>query len=254
MPSLNDLYCQPSDVYDFYSTEGGQLRLDDHGLATAQTITVRADAPPGSTQIQVMALVFPVLAGSVEEFDGGGMPAVLEVVVSQTARVGDTVLNVLPTQADIPPGAQCLESGVNLALAQRMLKACQFGTAEVQDYCLSRYDDQVLRANAAQNGSVKRWASALAARWLGRRRGQTPPQGVEDEAKEVKEELKLVRVGVMNVAGAPQRTAGHPFITNVTVDTRYDYAKLRVEQPLSDSVSTQYGQYVDWNSVTWLEW
>jgi hypothetical protein len=254
MPNLNDLYCTPSDVYDYYGVEGGQLRLDDHNLATAQTVTTRADSPAGSTAIPVMALAFPLLAGEVLEFDGGGMPAVVEVVLSATAPVGSTTLTVVATTADVAAQAQAFGSGVNLALAQRLLKACQLGTGRVQDYCFPRYDDQQLRANAAQNGSVKRWSMALAAQWLGRRRGQVPPAGVEDDALESLEELKQVRTGMLSVGGIPTRTSGWPFISNMTVDPRYDYAKLRVEQPLSELTPTQYGQYVDWNSVTWLEW
>jgi hypothetical protein len=248
------LYCTPSDIYDLYGTEGGQLRVDDHNLATGQTVVVRATANAAATSIPVMGLRYPLLAGEVLEFDGGGMPAVVEVVLSATAKVGDTSLTVNPLSASVFAAAQAFGSGVNLALAQRLLKGCQYGTAKVQDYCLSRYNDSDLMANARLNGSVNRWATAIGARWVGRRRGQSAPEGVEAEAEEALSDLKEVRTGMMSVGGIATRTSGWPFLSNVTVDPRFDYAKLRVEQPLSELTPTQYGQYIDWNSVCWLEW
>jgi hypothetical protein len=252
MPLVNlpNLYCAPADIYDTLSTEGGQLRLDDHSLATGNLILATAAAAQGSTAIPCAALAQPLLAGTTLEFDGGGMPAVVEAVLSATAQIGATTLTVNALPNAIANQAQAFDSGVNVALAQRLVKACQYGTSQVKLYCCSRYNDSDL----ATAWSPNRWATALGARWLCSRRGQSPPKGVADQAEEALDEMKAVRVGMLDIEDIGTRTAGWPFISNVTVDIGYTYTKVRVEQPTSEGTPTQYGQFVDWNSALFLEY
>lgn len=248
-----DLFCLPTDIYDALGTEGAQLCVDDHHLATGQTITVRSAANQGDTTLQVTALSWPLLAGSVLEFDGGGLAQVAEVILTATAAVGATTLNVQPLAAAIPALAAAIDNGVNLALAQRLVKGCTYGTSQVKLYCCGRYEAIDLLQNAQQQGSVNRWATALGTRWVRRRRGQSAPQSLEEAAKEALEEMKMVRTGALSIENIGTRTAGWPFITNTTVDIGYDYRKVRVEAPISEGTPTQYGQAIDWNSALWME-
>jgi len=253
MPLVLNLYTKPQDVFDFLGSEGAQLRLDDHQLASAQTITVTAQSAIAATSLAVTALQWPLIAGTVLEFDGGGAAEVVEVVLTATAALGATSLTIAPLSDTLPAGAAAYDSGVNLATAQRLVKSCQYGTTQVKLWCCSRYQDSDLLLNAGENGSVNRWATALAARWLCSRRGQSPPKGVADMAKEALDEMKLVKVGMLQIEDIGTRTSGWPFITNVTLDIGYDYRKLRVETPLSEGTPVQYPQAVDWNSALWVE-
>lgn len=251
MPSQppSPLYAMPSDLYDYLGTEGVQLRLDDHQLATGQTVMLMSTAVLGATTIPVTALQFPLLAGSMLEFDGGGTPSVVQAVLSTVAMVGATSLTVLPLLTQIEAYAQAQDNGVNLATGYRLLKACYYGTATVNDYCLTRYDVNVLQTS----WTVNRWATCLAARWVASRRGNAPPNSILEDVKEAMAELKQVKMGTMAISGCGTRTAGWPFFSNVRVDIGYDYARTRVEPNISEGTPTQYAQYVDWNSLLCIE-
>ncbi len=251
MPAtLPNLYVNPSDLWDFLSSEGVDLRLDDHNLATGQKIVARTAALAGDTSLAVTALVAPLLPGTTINFDGGGMPAVASVVLTSTGKVGDTTLLVASLPAAIPPLANAWDSGVNVATAARLLKACQYGTSQVKLYCCARYDDSQL----VLSWSVNRWATLAAAKWLTTRRGQSAPGSIKADWEEALEEMRQVMVGMLQIEDIAPRTSSWPFISNVTVDINYNTAKVRVEQSISEATPTQYGQYVDWNSVFLLEW
>ncbi len=244
------LFCSPNDVFDYVGVEGAQLRLDDHSLATGQTIKTTAAAAIGATTLAVTALQYPLLAGSVLEFDGGGTTEVVEAILTAVATVGSTSLTVAALPVAIAALAQAQDSGVNLATAQRLTKGCQYGTSQVKLYCNNRYDDSVL----AQSWSVNRWSTYLAGRWVAKRRGQTAPKGIEQDVEEALDELRQVRTGMLCIEDIGTRTSGWPFISNVTVDIGYNITKVRVEQPISELTPTQYGQYVDWSSVLGVEY
>jgi hypothetical protein len=250
----NNLYVLPSDVFDYISVEGVQLRLDDHRLATGQVIQATAPAAQGATTISVTALQFPLLAGTVLEFDGAGAPAVVEVVLGATAMVGSTSLTVVALPAALPARAAASDSGVNLATVQRLVVACQEGTRRVNLYCQSRYDVSQMAANAQANGSVKAWARCLAGKWLASRAGNSPPKSILNDCEEAIDEMKRIQTGALSIEGIGTRTSGWPFFTNVTVDLRYTYAKVRVQPQISEGTPTQYGQFVDWNSLLVLEY
>jgi hypothetical protein len=247
--ALPNLYASPADIFDYIGTEGTDLRLDDHLLASGQTIQATSDASVNATSINITALSAPLLRGTSLNFDGAGLPAVVQVVLSATAGVGALTLAVNPLPAQVNAQATAQDSGVNVALAQRLVKACQYGTSQVKLYCCSRYNDSDL----ATAWSPNRWATYLGAKWLCSRRGNSPPKSVAADAEEALAEMKQVRVGMLSIEDIGTRTSGWPFISNVRVDPAYEYAKIRVEQSLSEGTPTQYGQFCDWNSALLLE-
>jgi hypothetical protein len=245
MPTtLPNLYATPADLVDYLGSEGVELRLDDHLQATGQTVSVVGDQALGATTITISPLIAPLLAGTLLEFDGGGMPAVLQVNTAAVARVGDTSLTVLALTAPLLDTSAAEDSGVNVALAQRMTKACQYATGRVKFYCCKRYDDSEL----VKSWSVNRWATALGCQWLCRRRANAVPASIDADAEEALEEMKGVSVGSYLIEDIGLRTSGWPFMSNLTVDLRYEYARARVQPSLSEATPTIYGQFVDWNS------
>jgi hypothetical protein len=248
--TLPNLYAKPADLWDYLGTEGVDLRLDDHNLATGQTVIVTANANQTDTTLAVTPLVFPLLAGTQLEFDGGGMTAVVQAVLTATAKVGDIALTVTPLSGPVNVQAIARDSGVNLAQGQRLVKACSYGTSRVKLYCCPRYDDSAL----ATCWTVNWAATTLGARWLCSRRGQSPPASIANEADEALNILEGVRLGQLQLEDIPTRTSPWPFISNVTVNVGYDYARVRVESPLSEATPTQYGQFIDWNSLLWLQY
>jgi hypothetical protein len=208
-------------------------------------VQVVADAVAGATSLSVAALDAPVIRGTVLDFDGGGMAAVVELVVTATAPVGAVALAVNALPGPVTNLAFAYDNGVTVAEAARVLKAIQYATSRVKLYCCSRYDDSQL----ATAWSVNRWATVLAGRWLAKRRAQACPQGIESDFDEVMEELKGVRMSFLNVEDIGTRTAGWPFVTNLTVPVGYDVAQVRVEPAISEGTPTQYGQFIDWGSV-----
>ena len=248
--TLPNLYCVPNDLFDFLGIDGGQLRADDNGLATGQTIIATADAPANATTIPCTALQWALLNGSVLEFLGSGMPATVEVKLSALALTGSTSLQVQPLSAQVNNLAYAVDNGNNLATAQRLTLSCQRGTAKVKLYCCGRYDDSQL----CQSWSVNQWALACAAYWYSTRRSQSAPKAIKDQYDEALEELKAVQKAELWIEDIGTRTSGWPFITNSTVNIAYDIAKSRVEPSISEGTPTVYPQYVDWNSYCLLEY
>jgi hypothetical protein len=159
-------------------------------------------------------------------------------------------LTVSPLLAQIDALATANDSGVNLAMAQRLVKACQYGTAQVKLYCCGRYDDSAL----VQSWSCNRWATALASKWICKRRAQSCPKGIAEDAKEAIDEMKAVQLGMLSIEDIGTRTSGWPFISNFSMDLRYDYNRVRVEPQLSEGTPTGYPQFVDWNAGLFLEY
>jgi hypothetical protein len=247
--TLPNLYCTPADLSDYLSTAGVQLRLDDADLATGQVVQVTADAAALATSLTVASLQAPLVKGTVLDFDGGGMASLVETVLTATAPLGSTSLAVLALPNPVTALAQATDLGVTVAGNARALKACQYATSRVKLYCCPRYDDSQL----ATAWSANRWATVLGARWLAKRRAQACLGGVESDYKETMEELKGVRMSFLNIEDIGTRTSGWPFLSNIVVDQRYEVAKSRVEQTISEGTPTQYGQYTDWSSLWFFE-
>jgi hypothetical protein len=252
--TLPNLYCSPQDVFDQAGIAGAQLRLDDGNLATGQVIELTAAANQGDTSLVIESLTYPVLTGTHLVFAEAGVPTPVEVTVSAPAAVGLISLPVAPLGASLPAGAQATDNGVNVWLAGLMLKACRYATGQVKSYCCPRYEDSDLANNASENGDVNRWATAIATRWLAKRRFQVAPAGIEQDFQEALQELKAVRTEGYNIADIATRTSGWPFLSNVSSVDWYTIRKIRVEQQISEGTPTQYAQAVDWNSIFLFEY
>jgi hypothetical protein len=251
---LPHLYTLPVDLFDYLGVEGVQLRVDDHNQATGQTIQLTAAAAQGATAVTIAPLTAPLLAGTVLEFDGSSLAQQTEVILTAVGQVGVTSLSVMPLPYAMAALCYAFDNGTSVALAQRLNKACQYGTSQTKLYLSGRYDDSDLYANATEHGSVNRWATALAAKWLCSRRGQTPPGGVAADAKEALDEMKQVRCNGLQIEDIATRTAAWPFISNITHDPQFLVAQVRVETAISEATPTQYGQRVDYNTLYFLEW
>lgn len=246
--TLPNLYCLPADVMDYLSTEGVELRLDDHRFATGQQVRCVTDTAAGATSLPVTALSFPLLRGTTLNFDGGNMAAVVPVVLNATAPAGSVSLTVVPLTAAVNQDASARDSGVNAALAARLPKACAYATSQVKLYCCGRYDDSQL----VNCWSANRWATALGARWLCRRAGSGAPASVEKDCEEALDEMNRVNGGQLRLEDIGTRTSGWPFLSNISVDVGYYVHKSRVELSISEGTPVQYPQYVDWNdSLNW---
>jgi len=245
--TLPSLFCSPQDVYDQCGIDAAQLRVDDRNLATGQTIQTTADVPINAVSLPIVALQYPLLAGTHIVFDNVNPP--VEVTISLPVPVGALDLPVLPAGAAIPAGGQAIDNGGNVWTASLMLKGCKYATTQVQAYCSPRYDFNQLAANASIPGSVNRWATILATRWFAKRRFQSAPAGVEEDYQEAMIELKKVQSGQFYIENVPTRTSSWPFLSNITLIDRYTYTKARVETITSEGTPTQYTQFVDWNGV-----
>lgn len=249
--ALPNLYCAPSDVFDLLGAAGTQLRLDDSLDASGQRVVVTgADLAAGATSVPVVPLLFPLLRGSVLEFEGSGDAAAVEARLAAVAPTGSTALAVSPLPAALNAGSAARDSGVNLAAAARLAKGCAYGTERVKVHCCHKYQD----ADLATSRSANRWATAFGALWVCRRRGNPPPAAVKDEADEALQEMRAVSAGHLLLPDVGTRNPQWPFFSNVTVELRYDVAKVRVQQNISERSPTTYPQWPDWDSILFLDW
>ncbi len=247
--ALPALFCSPNDIFDYLSSAGAQLRLDDDNLANGQTILVAVDAAIGDTTLQVAPLQFPLLKGSQLSFEGGGMEALLTVALAATAQAGDTSLTVAVLTAPVYATAVATDNGVNVATGQRLVKACNYGTDRVRLYCFPRYDDLAL----ATSYNVNRWASTLGGAWLAKRCCRPCPESIKADMEEITEELKQVKSGYMAVPGIGTRTAAWPFISNHSVVVGPWTHQNRIETSISEGTPTLYGQIVDWSDAMLIQ-
>jgi hypothetical protein len=247
--TLSTLFTSPQDVWDFLSTEGVDLREDDHNLASGQIIQTTSDTPINSVTMAVVALPVALLNGAWLTFDGAGMGAPIQVQLTAAANVGATSLSIQATSTDIPAGAQARDSGVNAATGARLLVGCRKGTSKVKLYCNQRYDDSQLKLA----GSVLDWATICAAKWLCTRRAQGCPKSIAIDYEEVIEELKAVQSDQLSIEDIGTRGVDWPTFSNVTVNPGYDGMRARVETNISEQTPTAYAQFVDWNSAAIFE-
>ncbi len=252
-PLLPNLFCSPQDVIDRIGIDALQLREDDNNLASGQAVTTTAAATAPATSLTVSALQYGLLAGTTLIFSNAGLALPVTVVLSAVANVSATTLTVFATTDDIPSGATATDNGVNVWLATMALQACQRATQRVKLWCLNRYQDSDLYANAQSRGSVNAWATAIACRWMGMRRFNSSPAGVDDEYAEALGEMKMVQAGQLQIECIGTRSAAAPFLDNITGADWLTYTKARVESITSDAVPTVQPQFVDWGSVYSLE-
>lgn len=243
--TLSTLFTTPQDIWDLLSTEGVDLREDDHNLATGQVITTTADAVVGATVITTAALPVALLKGAVLVFDGAGMETPVKASLTFPAALGATAVNVSALETAIGSGATARDSGVNAATGARLLVGARKGTSKVKLYCNARYDDSQL----VQSGSVLDWATICAAKFLCTRRAQACPKSLREDYEEAIEEMRMVQCNQLSIEDIGTRGVDWPSISNVIVNPAYDGMRVRVQPAISEQTPTAYGQFVDWNSA-----
>ncbi len=243
--TLATLFTTPADVWDLLSTEGVDLRLDDHNLATGQLITTTAAAAVGATSITVAELPVSLLRGAELVFDGAGMDGPVKAQLTAVAATYATTLSVTALTTAINSGATARDSGVNAATGIRLLRGTQRGTSKVKLYCNSRYDDSQLTLS----GTVNNWATIAAAKWLCTRRAQGCPKSILTDYDEAVNEMRMVQCGQLYIEDIGTRGADWPTVSNITVNPSYDNMRARVQQAMSEQSPTNYNQFIDWNSA-----
>lgn len=246
--TLSILFTTPQDVWDVLSTEGVDLRQDDHNLATGQIITTTADAAVDATSISVSALPVALLRGAELVFDASGMSAPVKASLTAAAAAGATSISVAALATAVNSGAQARDSGINAATGARLVVGTRKGTSKVKLYCNSRYDDSQL----ALSGTVLDWATIVAAKFLCTRRAQACPKSILESYDEAIEEMRMVQAGQLSIEDIGTRGADWPTISNVIVNPAYDGMRARVQPNISEQTPTAYSQYIDWNSAMLL--
>lgn len=247
--TLQTLFCQPQDVWDLLSTEGVDLREDDHNLASGQIIQTTSDTPIGSTTMAVSSLPVALLNGAQLTFDSAGMSVPITIQLTAAAIVGATSLSIVLTTVDVASGAQARDSGVNAATGARLLVGARKGTSKVKLWCNARYDDSQLKLS----GTVLDWAVISAAKYLCTRRAQGCPKSIQAEYDEAIEEMRMVQAGQLSIEDIGTRGVDWPTVTNVTVNPCYDNMRARVQPNISEQTPRAYSQYIDWNSAAAFE-
>jgi hypothetical protein len=242
-PALTTLFCAPSDVEDYLSVEGVNLRLDDDASATGQYIQATQTVPVGSLSVPIMPLQAAIPAGDRLTFYGANMPSESAAIVQSAAGISATSLMVAALAQTIFAGAVAIDSGVNLVEYQRIITEISAATSEVRSFVAVKYDDSEL----VKSWSIWRCTRIIAAYRLCRRRTNACPVTVEEDYKAALKELKEYQYGARYVDDAGLRTTEAPAWSNVRVDQfGYDFQKVRVEQCISESTPTQYPQHADW--------
>lgn len=149
-------------------------------------------------------------------------------------------------------------SGYNLRIddqAGAITQVLSEATNKVKMYLLPIYTETDLQSNADAAGMVSDLAIALAAYYLCRRRGNTPPGSVTDTYKEALTDLDELRNEWKQLPGVVPRHTPHPAFSNLRHVPGYVYSRVRVEMPISEQTApTGYTQKVDWWSINWVEY
>ena len=193
--TLSTLFCSPQDVWDLLSTEGVDLREDDHNLASGQIITTSAAAAVGDVSISVTALPVALLRGAQLTFDDAGMSVPVTASLTAVAAINATSISVAALTTAINSGATARDSGVNAGTGARLTVGARKGTSKVKLYCNARYDDSQLKLS----GTVLDWATLAAAKFLCTRRAQGCPKGIKADYDEAIEEMRMVQVGQLAI-------------------------------------------------------
>jgi phage gp36-like protein len=107
-------------------------------------------------------------------------------------------------------------------------------TEEINAYAMQRYSDTALSGS----NLVTRWCTVLAVYFLCERRGNSPPASLQSEFERIMAKLQQIPSGIFKLPGVATRSDFRPGFSNVTVDRRYQYSKVRVIQTASDNVPT----------------
>ena len=115
-------------------------------------------------------------------------------------------------------------------------------TEEIDLYCRQRYTQAVL----ATSTLIERWAVVMAARFLCQRRGNKPPDSLEEEFQRITDPdngfLAKIAAGKRQLPGKALRATLQPTWSNLTVDRRYRRSKIRVTDANSSDANTELSQ------------
>lgn len=102
---------------------------------------------------------------------------------------------------------------------------------EIDLYCRGRYSEAGLSGSTL----IERWSTILATCYLCERRGNPVPDSLAKEADRIYERLEKIQTGAMQLPGVAFGQDLRPAFSNLTVDRRYRYSKIRVTTPNSSN-------------------
>lgn len=120
-------------------------------------------------------------------------------------------------------------TGIDPAERKIINQGAYIATDWVKMHCSAYTDEQL-----AQNWGVYNWATIYFARWLCLREGNPVPPGIQEMYVEVREHLREVRSGVVQLAAIKVELDPEPSWSNLRIDPTYAIAQLRVQRTTSD--------------------
>jgi phage gp36-like protein len=107
-------------------------------------------------------------------------------------------------------------------------------TEEINAYAMQRYSASALSGSTL----INRWATVLAVYFLCERRGNAPPASLAGEFERIMLKLEKIPSGGFRLPDVAYRSDFRPGFSNMTVDRRYQFSKVRVVPTSSDGVPT----------------
>lgn len=105
---------------------------------------------------------------------------------------------------------------------------------EIELYATQRYS----RAGLTASTLINRWAVTMACYFLCQNRGNPPPDSLAEEFTRIMEALAKVATGELQLPGVALRSDMRPTFDNLTVERRYQQAKVRVQKEVSSDAPT----------------
>jgi phage gp36-like protein len=96
-------------------------------------------------------------------------------------------------------------------------------------------------AGLAASTLINRWATTLACFFLCQRRGNPVPESLAAAAQTVRERLAFVLTGALTL-NVVKSVNTSPSFSNMEVDRRFPYSRVRVQQQSSDRIPTTLTQ------------
>jgi hypothetical protein len=111
---------------------------------------------------------------------------------------------------------------------------------EINLYCRQRYSE----AGLASSSLVTRWATILGACFVCELRGNPVPASLEKEANRLLETiLPNILAGTMSLPGIPFGNDLRPGMSNLAVDRRYRFSKVRRTGPSSTNQQSKVARH-----------
>lgn len=122
--------------------------------------------------------------------------------------------------------------------------------AGVTDDCIDEATEEInlfcnlySTAGLAASTLINRWATTLACFFLCERRGNPVPESLANAAARVRELLALVLTGALTLNVAKSVNTS-PSFSNMTVDRRFPFSRVRVQRENSDQIATTLTQKI----------